>query len=112
MSILEKFIDDSDDPNIKEAKNTIMWFYHNNKKLIPDYYIEDFEQDIILTVLESLEKYSLQKGKFSTYLTWCFKTYRQKIITQTTGIKISYRGCKEICNNGIKQITLEEYKNI
>lgn len=112
MNLLDDFFKTTDNQNIINAKSTITYFYNTNKKFIQKYLIEDFEQDIILIILESLQKYDESKGSFSTMLNWEFKSYKQNIITKNTGIKINYRLCKEICKNGVNHISLHSYENL
>lgn len=106
MQLIKNFLKDTDDNRIKESESTIIWFYKENLSLIPKDEIEDFEQDIILTILESIKKYNSEKGKFSTYLMWNFKTYKQSLITRFTGIKMNYKQCKDLKKNGINYIKL------
>lgn len=90
MKILQDFIKNIDNNDIKTSSSVIYSFYSKNKKLIPNDEREDFQQDIILTVLKASNKYNKSKGSFSTYLIWNFKTLKQNIISKYTGIKINY----------------------
>lgn len=90
MNILQKFVYETEDDNIKKCIPLILGFYKCNKKLIPSSEAEDFQQDIIATILEAINNYDENKGTFATYLLWSFKTLKQNIISKYTGIKMNY----------------------
>lgn len=90
MNILREFVCETKDENIKKCIPLILGFYKGNKRLISESEKEDFQQDIILTVLEANSNYDKNKGSFATYLLWCFKTLKQNIISKYTGIRMNY----------------------
>lgn len=111
MKILQDFLKNIDNEDIIKSSSIIYDFYSKNKRLIPNDEREDFQQDIILTVLKTNSKYNRLKGTFGTYLIWNFKTLKQNIISKYTGIKINYyqyinRFKKE--NHPIKIMTMKE----
>lgn len=90
MKILQDFLKNINNEDIIKSSSIIYDFYSKNKKLIPNDEREDFQQDIILTVLKANKKYDNTKGTFGTYLIWSFKTLKQNIISKYTGIKMNY----------------------
>lgn len=111
MKILVDFLKSIDNEDIKKSSSIIYSFYNKNKKLIPHDEREDFQQDIILSVLKANKKFDSVKGSFGTYLIWNFKTLKQNIISKYTGVKLNYYQYinnfkKE--NHPIKVITIKE----
>lgn len=89
MQLLKEYIKSVDNTYVKESRSTILWFFMTNYQTIPKEEIEDFEQDIIMVILEALEKYDPNKGKFNTFLSWRLRLYKKDLITRFTGIKLT-----------------------
>lgn len=91
MHILKEFMEDTQDPVIRSSIGLVINFYKANKKMIPFDEREDFQQDIILCILRSREKYDQSIGAFSSLLCWDLRSVLYDIISKYTGIKMSKR---------------------
>ena len=91
MKILNEFISSNTDPVIKTSSGLIINFYNEHKKMIPAGELDDFQQDIILCVLKSRQKYDPSIGVFPKMLCWDLRVVLHDVISKYTGIKMSRR---------------------
>lgn len=91
MKILNEFISSNTDPVIKTSSGLIINFYNEHQKMIPKGELDDFQQDIILCVLKSRQKYDPSIGAFPKMLCWDLRSVLHDVISKYTGIKMSRR---------------------
>ena len=91
MKILMEFMENTEDLEIRNAAGLVFDFYKNNKSKIPFDEREDFQQDIILCVLNTRKKYDPQKGTLFSLLCWELKTVLHDLISKYAGIRMSFR---------------------
>ena len=91
MNILKEFMESNEDPVIKSSIGLVVNFYNSNKKMISFNEREDFQQDIILCILRSRQKYDPSIGDFPKLLCWDLRTVLHDVISRYTGIRMSTR---------------------
>lgn len=91
MKILREFLEQTDDNEVKSIGGLAVSFYKQNKNKVSPSEREDFQQDIILCILETKNKFDPSKGTFGNLLGWELRTLLHSIITRYVGVKMSFR---------------------
>lgn len=114
MRLLKEFIKEYNKSYIHECSFSIYKFYKDYKKLIPRDELEDFQQDIIIAILNTEKVWDASKGKFVTLLLFYLKKITNSIITKYTGITVSdflyNKFVKDNCPIKITMIAYDDQK--
>lgn len=114
MKLLKEFIKEYDKSYIQECSFSIYKFYKDYKKLIPRDELEDFQQDIIMAILNAEKIWDRNKGQFITILLFYLKKINNKTITKYTGIYVNERmyakSVRDNCPIKITMISFEDQK--